>query len=886
MPKKPSTNNFDALGSIYDFIFKEADKPPDKRRPIRPTGVSGSSALTDAMFSALERPGAFASETVINEFNSALDVEIGRVSYGNFGSVKFTTTSLIDVLKDPEKAANKAIAREKATRSTQKAIFMGGALDDFIYSAWAQKYGNLEVKKALYGNSVAKDTQKAAERYKIQEALGQYAAAPRDRSALSRLQETPVMGRQSAVDTNFMASRSAELIATKVFEPRVWENMSDAEKGEFSDMLAQGKKIKDIKEYVVQKHASQGPRVMAQIGYRFDRVIAPTGLNENRGLNLFDPQTYRALETDNIRDRINKSKDPQEKAMYEKTLYLLNRDRNSLVNSINNIQTALKTTTDPDEKKKLKTELKDARSALRIVNGDSVIGRVGQIEGYMNSFNNVYGGVLGKNVVASVLDGSMYDPRKNSLFLPSSTTDVAGISDIVVPKKFDPLKKDVTHKTLGKYNEVLTDLNYFTPRSLFRTFLYNGEGFAYQLYKTGGRITEIEGFDLLNIKEEDLMRGITGSDIDTYLNNLISAGQGVLSPKALKQLEAYANRSKRLNRSVNNFSLVYKLQERFTKIFKDRNTKIRKGIADWVLRNSSMRAAFSKVGADALLRNWVARGGINTFVKSLVTGLASAAGISLGPVGAIVAGVVTSVVSEWAMKAVGVGINIVKWMLFGIVGILVLLFFVGSQAVSKFNQQTYSYRSEIPGNVIMCSAYEEVELKEGEKPWGDAIVPPPSGESCVIGSGSFGCSQGYIDVKGWSHQKIGHLMPVDITGVSYIYAPQFCDTGNCSISRIAKINCSDGSNAGGIVEMTAESGGTTYLFKFLHVKPLAGSGEKLSAGQPVAVVMDSPEIERGYCWTGKHLHLEAKQNGAVVDPLELLQSYSCGVPDESSCANP
>jgi hypothetical protein len=210
---------------------------------------------------------------------------------------------------------------------------------------------------------------------------------------------------------------------------------------------------------------------------------------------------------------------------------------------------------------------------------------------------------------------------------------------------------------------------------------------------------------------------------------------------------------------------------------------------------------------------------------------------------------------------------------------------IGSHNIAKFNKETLSYRSEIPGDVVQCPLYEEIELEEGEEPWGDIIVPPPSGESCVLGSGSYSCSQGFVDVKGWTHESTKANMPVDLTGISYIYAPQFCDTGNCSITRIARISCNDKSNAGGIVELTASTGSTTYLFKLLHVKPLAGLGEKLSGGQPVAVVQDRPEVEAGNCWTGKHLHLETKQNGGVVDPLKLLQGFSCNVPSETGCAN-
>lgn len=885
MARKPKSNNFDALGSIYDFIFAEAKKAPDKRKPIKPTGVAGDSAITDAVFSALERPGAFLSNTVINEFNNALDIEIGRVTYGEFGNVKFSTTSLIDTLKDPEGAFNKAIAKNRAIRNTQKAVFIGGAFDSFIHSAWAKKFADLEVQKALYGNAVIKDAEREAEKFKIREALGQYTAT-HSGATKSKLQETFVPGKFSPSDRNFIAGRSFDLLSNKIFEPQVWRNLSDTEKAEFASMLSGGKKISEIRDYVVQRHSARGIRVMTEIGNRFDRVLAPTNKKSSDTLDILSPDIYKALEEQNIQDRIRKSKNPGERAMYEKTLYLLKRDRRGLIDSINNIQSALKTATTSADKKRLKGELRDAKSALHIVDGDNFIGRVGQFEGYLNSFQNVYGGVLGSNVVASILNGRLYDKNQNSLFNPVVEKNVRGVEGILVARTYDPAKKDVSHKILGKYNQVLTDLNYLTPRSFARTLFYNGEGFAYQLYKTGDKIAGIDGFDLLNVSKDDLLKGLTGNDVSTYLDNLVTTSQNILSPKSLEQLKKYAGRSKRLSNATYSFSGLYRFQQRMNKAFGKIFEKRRAQFASWILKSPKIQAAFAKVGADAVLKFWVVKGGLNNLMKGLVTGLASAAGITLGPVGSFVAGIVTAVVSEWAMKLAGVGINLLKWALLGFVGLFVIIFAIGTDNLSKYNKQTLSYRSEIPGDIIMCSAYEEIELEEGEEPWGDTIVPPPSGESCVLGAGSFGCSQGFVDVEGWSHQRVGHLMPVDLTGISYIYAPQFCSTGDCSITRIAKINCADGSNAGGVVEMTASTGSTTYLFKLLHVKPLAGLGEKLSGGQPVAVVQSSPEVERGWCWTGKHLHLETKQNGAVVDPLELLQSFSCGVPDESSCANP
>ena len=883
MAKKPQSDNFDALGSIYDFIFTEAKKPPDKRKPVRmKPGTPTDSMLRDALFSSLEVPGAFLTNTVIASFNDAIDIEMGRITYGEFGNLKFTSTNILDILKDPEKAFNDTIKKQKAVRNSMKATFLGGMLDDFVHSGWAHKFADIEAQKAIYGNSIAKE----ADRFKIQSALGQYAATHADDNR-SALQQTKVSGRWLSTDINFMANRSFDLLANKIFEPSIWNGLSQAEKKEFTDMVSGGKRVEEIRDYLAQKFSSQGPRVVARITDRFNRVIAPIGKNDKEDLNVYDTKVYRFLEQDNLEDRINKSKSPEEKAMYEKTLYLLKRDRVNLSNAVNDIQTRLNAATTDEEKKKFKGELKDAKEALRIIEGHTFLGRIGQIEGYWNSLNSVYGGVLGTNVVASYLNGSLYDKNKNSLFLPVDETSVGGVK-IFISKQYRDEKtgdilKDAPHTILSKYNQVLTDANYLTPRSILRTFLYNGEGFAYLLHKN------IKNISVLGINEKELLDIFTGKgikDVEISVSDILSKAQASMSPADFAKLEKLLNSSKNLQKLVNVFSMPYQLKEQIVKYFGKSIEKARNKVVGWILSNPKVREVFAKFGADVLLKQWAAKGGLTVLIKSLLTALVAALGITMTPVVSFIVGALTWVASDLVMKAIGVTINVVKYIVTAVAIVVLFIVTVGMAAVMNFNKETMSYRSEVPGDIIMCSAYEEIELEPGEEPWGDVIVPPPSGESCVLGSGSFYCSQGYVDVQGWSHQRIGHLMPVDLTNVSYIYAPQFCSTGDCSITRIARISCSDGSNAGGIVEMTASTGSTTYLFKLLHVKPLAGLGEKLSGGQPVAVVQDRPEVEAGNCWTGKHLHIETRQNGSVVDPLELLQSFGCSVPDETSCANP
>lgn len=868
MAKKPRSENYDALGSVFDFIFKEAEKRPERRKPIKLTGIAGDSELTNAIASALEMPGAFVSNTVIGEFDGALDFSIAKIQYGEFGKVEFKRSNLIDILKDPQAAFDKAIKTQKTVRGTQRAKFLGAAMDDFINTAWAHKFGNIEARAAMRG---------LAESNKVRRALGQYAGAQAEGPKSRWLNNKP-SGKFAVTDLDFMAQRSLDLLGRETFGAN-WNTLSDADKVKFSELVSTGAKKSDIKNYLNGRHG-------ATEANNFERAVKPVAKDINSPVDIFSDKVYKSFEERNLRRKIgDNTTSPQDRQIYRKTLYLLQRDRASLQSKIDRINHVLRTgTLTPVTRRQLKEDLKDTKGALRAIDGHTLFGRIGQMEGYLSSLNNVYGGVLGTNVIASVLNGDFYDKNKNTVFNPSTEKTVGGVK-IIVPKELIDTKNGRKHTMINRYNKVGTTMYYATPRSLLRTFFYNGEGFAFLLNNKLEEIKNLPGFASLGVSPELLEKGFNHKNIDAFTSAFLSRASGILRPNEYLELQELVKKSKSLRKLTTNFSFISRVQARINQAFEKRLVGIRTFIANKILSNPRVLAWFAKTGAETLLKKWVVSGGVHVFAKSLVTAVVGALGLTMTPIVSAIVAALTWVAADFIMKAVGFGVNIFKWAALGIAGILVLVICGGFSTFTKFNKQTYSYRSETPGSIVQCSLYEEVDIEPGEDlPWGDPIIPPPSGEDCVLGSGGFWCSQGFKDVGTWSHKNMKERMPVDLTGVSYIYAPQFCDTGNCSITRIAKINCSDGKDAGGIVEYDANDGKTTYHFKLLHVQPLAALGEKLSGGQPVAVVQDG--FEKGWCWTGKHLHLETTQNGSSVDPTQLLQSFSCNVPDESACARP
>lgn len=883
MAKKPKSDNFDALGSVFDFLFTEAKKPPDKRKPIKPTGVSANDALTAAAFAALEKPGAFMSDNIVTEFNRSLDYQLGVIQFGDGepGKLKIKSNNLISFLKDPQGTVDKALAGAKGARRAGRAAYLGEFMKDFVASGWARKYGDIEAQKAVYGVSIASKTGKPKdESYAVGRAVGQYFAGTGEGT------------RASSAEYEFMHNRSFELVRRKMFSDDKWSAMSESQREEFSKSFFKENSWKKVKgretpdTSLQQFLLSNFSRDEATEMYK--AYISSVG-SDIKGRNIADPKKYISLEKDYLDSNIKNLQqsgpltleDYNRLQVYKKTKFLLEKraGEKSLRSELERIKGEISTTSDANYRAQLKRELKDTKNALRILGSGNIAEKIGQAEGYINSWNDVYGR-NGTALLASVLGGSFFDPNSNMILRPTRRLDFkdkkAGYeANIYIADKSK-------YGLINLHNSIGTGIYYMTPASVFKTLFVNGEGFYYLLYKNIEQRMDLA----------DLMKGTLGKDEYTsgdlfsmYLNedwdSFLTKYGSKFGKEDIKEFEMFFKSNKNLRSLSKVFSGPSRVKQAIQNRINSWTEPWRQRFADKFL----MRFV-KKYGAGPLLEQWIAKGGINVMFRSLATAIAGALGIATGPLGSLIVMAITDVATKFAMKAFAQMMIIGKYMLFGIVGLGFLIFFWASSSVKSFNRTNLSYHNETPGSIIQCTVYEETELEEGDTPWGDTIIPPPSGESCVFGAGSFGCSQGFNDVDGWTHQRTSHLMPVDLTSVGYIYAPQFCSTGNCSITRIAMINCGDGSNAGGIVELTATSGGTTYLFKLLHVKPLAGLGEKLSGGQAVAVVQESPEVEKGWCWTGKHLHLETRQNGAVVDPLKLLQSFSCGVPDESSCSRP
>ncbi len=704
MPGKRKSNNYDAVGGIFGFIFAEAQKPRERRRPVkRPTGISASSVLTDAIFASLENPGVFISDTIVKEFNDALDIKIAQIDFlGGRGGLKLSSNSIGNWIRDPGGQVQRAINNAKADRKASRARMLGETMDDFLTTAWAHKYGDLEAKEIVLASAAAREK---AESYKIARAIGQ------------NVKSTPT------VEKDFMINRTVDLIGEKTFGMR-WHSMSEREKMDFSHRLAVGSTHRDMIDFLTRAYG-------AVEANNFDHALKKRSYDEV--LDIYDAEVYRELENSHLTEKIDLlrgaapgSKEEKQRKIYEKARLFVNLRRKEEIAAL---QAQLKKGgLSPDERRETERKIRDAEIAQKVVGGrNTIVTNIGKWEGYLGTIS-MLGGPLGTNVVGSVLSGDFFDSRKNQ-FAPVQAVKVQGMPGVEIYVA----KKD-KNKVQNVYNEMGEALYYATPRALFRTFFFNGELFARGLYKTNGQLKELLDASGTGVLGSDVVNGILslrGKDLDRYIHDTLEAmrlhiGSGHFSQEDLDKLEKLLKQSKNFKNLTNVFSMPARtkklIEDSINKVFNERFRKMREGIVNSLMNNPAIKDLITKTFGDALLKEFVARGGLRNLIRPLVSAIAGALGLSLTPVVSIVITIVVNVAMDLVGKIAKVFVQI---MLVAMVGFFAAIVLLGGSIGSwkKWNRKTFSYNYAVPGTVSQCPAYGGYSIPRPERP-SDQLLDP------------------------------------------------------------------------------------------------------------------------------------------------------------------
>jgi hypothetical protein len=728
MPKKRADKEQEVLGQIFDFIFKEAKKKPEKRKPIKTTGIAGSSMLTDGIAAALEKPGAFLTEQAAKEFNDALDVTLLKISPDELNShlsVKVGLSTLPAILKDPMGYYQKTIDAAKAARKEGRAAFVRSISREFISSAWARKYTDLDTQQAvrlgLVAQNLSSKEKKAIvekDRWTMQAALAESAGGRKDSdiASFSHLQE-----------------RAGILIGRKTFTESKWNALTDLEREKYGKLFATAgiKELKDetyagskLRGALIAKYGAVGiddrlskynylenqlgTELISQYGVSqgldmLDRYKSVQGENKS----LADLGFYRKLEISSLDDRIKsinsrrtgmspralQQADDQVNAFERAKILIaahdLSVDNVSAANKelkkwIKDTETDIKNEKDNGRKNELRKRLSELKGDSRQLATMAFFGKVGEIEGLWGSMKNMAEGGL----ATMILSGDFFDPDKNDLFRPSQKE-----KSILDPdnKFFVPLAPG-KNAFINSYNEMATNVYYLTPRSMLKTILFNGEGFAYLMYKKQKHLADLAAqHGMSALKDTNFLTKLLERDSQSTIDALLASS--TLSNEAKKELaktlRAYSQNGKLHKFFSTNARLKNKIFNAINKV----RVKIRAKVVKFFMKSAWFRKIFSGA-AGKLLGQWIAKGSLQSIARALVIAVANALGFATtGGLANVLITVVAMVVTDVIIAAGKLMFGIVVYAFIGIVGIFV----VGFGGLNKFQKQTYTYASMAPG---------------------------------------------------------------------------------------------------------------------------------------------------------------------------------------------
>jgi hypothetical protein len=580
---------------------------------------------------------------------------------------------------------------------------------------------------------------------------------------------------------------------------------------------------------------------------------------------------------------IDGRKTPELLANSKKYLRNVNQQIRDLKSALN---TAQRTGSRRDQRI-LREQLKMTQSAKSTMLQVLVVGNIGRIEGYFNSIKDYW-------KIGSIINGDFFNPKKNQFNTPTQKInfiwDKEGsdkgrvISELMVPTYLATGRGRAFDKV---YDEFFTQVYYMTPASIFKTFLYNGEGFAWRAIRQRVKIENyIKGLNLtgFNLGKFQVDRA--------YRQAVISGSTGITNQRLLDMLKKY----QRQGNLTKMFSTMYRIQEDLMKrVDKKVIQRFRQKIYDLITNSRWFRRAADSSVALGLLKKWVKDGGLRNLVKGLTQAIASALGIAVTPILNLVVGSVVGWISERLYDLAVPLFGLVVYALFGVLGVIILI-------IGGLRSNTVNYNiaaSTPPGEIGYCEI-DPSNYPQNTEFWGEPIhVPPPTNSSCPLGEVAYACTQGFTDTS-CTHSRMKSKKPVDIDGagpnLKYFYAPQYCNSSNCTATSVINPSrCSDGNYVG---QWVTFNDGHGNIFTLGHTKLIPPSnGSNYKAGEPVAyvyqsaaeLIADDPEHRtsgvRFNCWTGSHIHLLITQNGKPIDPLSFLAEMGCtkGPSSEAGC---
>ncbi len=607
MAKKKQYEN--ALDSVFDFIFTESQKAPDKRKPLTVTGADGTNEYIDAIAAVLQRPGQFVNETTIDAFNDLVNPEVATVELGAKDKVKFSLLNVKETLNNDMSFVDKQFKRIEDNRKLGKIAWGGKALSALVATSWAKKYGlDFSTQNALFnmgGGEAFLDKNLEKEEAK----LGAWA---KNRDYLERIVTGQFGNYRNMKRADFQAlygnekgSQIYNLIKTSftAYNNEINSKKNKEEMEGFFDKLSD----KTYQTLYPVFEIDNMRMKEAQARASGDTALANRYQAAQRGIDLFSQGIHRERYIHQRQAVLRQ---------YERNLTALQRSQNPNRASIRNIQ----------------RQIRDINKELRMFKLQTGAVALGRWDGMITSIKDMWEYTAGGQFWPTVLSGDFYDARKNTMFdkslIPTEERKLIGLDRFFTngetPPEFKVARHDINrNRFINNYYAKMTDLYYMTPASWVRT-LYTGEGFAHRAFKQQERFLKMmakEGWQ--NVVELEKLFGKNGTG---YLNSF----SNTLTQEQLNKLLKFVEKNERLQKLAYNFGTLGRANEKVSKFLTKRflvpTQRVRQQVGRLLLKIINDRTARS------LINKWIRSGGFRVLITGIKASLKAALGASTGGV--------------------------------------------------------------------------------------------------------------------------------------------------------------------------------------------------------------------------------------------------------------
>ena len=720
----------DVLDSIFDFVFEESKKKPSPgKKPMKVTGVDGTSEIVDALAAIIEQPALFINETTMDAFSEFVDIDLVNLKLGDRGQgVKLSLKDVGSFVKDPSGFVDSAFKKMEGVRKMQRAAHAGEGMKAIMGAMWARS------------NNLDRDTQRAVtgmgrpDAFKGEQMARAQNLMEKEWGRLSQSQTTIDDSFRSVLERRYGSGGGAQLFKTYKEAEKLYRARDDAR------ATGDRTRLQEIEGKILA--LSRDSRFYSSLeGMDIRRKASGrTGEERHHYMQAAKYVEHMGSESGGVYDKLARQR-------------YMGEVKKSIERSKKRIKSLKKSGAPQSAIAEERKGIKQMQANIMNARGYEFAGRFGQMEG---AYYSVKGMVTDGQLLPYLINGKFFDDRYNSLgwFQPTQQQSFTSSYKWGIDKETGArartgvgvafkAPKQSDNVFIQTYTNQMTELYYLSPATLIRS-LATGEVFAYRAFKTEQKLIKILASDVIKnipgFNEEDFLTALKGGKLEEYLGTV----QNLMDAETFNQVKKIGSVLARQAKLAQVFSTPARFKQKIQDYLQEHIGKnIRDTVGRKIIEKLGLEALQSVGGkaALALVNTWIEKGGIVTLVKGVVTGVLEAIGVSTaGPVGVAIAYVVSEIVTKLIMKVAKPLLkltgNLIQFVAIGLLCMVIL-------AVSFFFMINGQHSHVSPGYCEECQAWDEY----GEMyKFGDDQIDDVCGVTPVFTSNPTCCLKNTLDL--------------------------------------------------------------------------------------------------------------------------------------------